>query len=85
MKTLHTAAQWETANINNYVFLKMYFSLEEAGKVILVEGKVTCLKKIISPKGNRYMAMWKRVRWNASGHCYMGTHNMRKRDFDIHF
>lgn len=73
---------WEECKPYGVEFIHVFYT-NKSGEVRKVKGTVTVMKSK-SINGKRTKVPGKRkVYWDGYGRCYVGTHNMRKRNFDI--
>lgn len=73
---------WEECKPYGVEFIHVFYT-NKSGEVRKVKGTVTVMKSM-SINGKRTKVPGKRkVYWDGYGRCYVGTHNMRKRNFDI--
>jgi len=74
---------WEKVRPSWATFEHFFYNSNH--EVVKVKGKITVpMRKNVA--GNRSMTVGTRdVRWNRDGQCFVGTHNVRNRNYDIHF
>lgn len=73
---------WEQMKPNGIEFTHVYYT-KKSGEVRKVKGTVTVMKSTLVNGIRKMVPGIKKVRWDGYGRCYVGTHNMRKRAFDI--
>lgn len=73
---------WEKANTAEHVFNHIFFT-DKSKQVRKVTGTVKIMRKKLVNGIYRNVECEKKVRWDGYGHCFVGTHNLRLRDFDI--
>lgn len=79
---LFPIAIWEQAKPDIIEFDKIFFT-EKSREVRKVCGTVNLMKKQLVNGELKYIQVKKKARWDGFGRCWMGTHNLRKRDYDI--
>ena len=62
-----------------------HFFYNSHGEVSKVKGKITVMKSVCMCGQKTTTQGTRDVRWDGLGRCYVGTHNVRNRDYDIHF
>ncbi|MDC7147572.1 MULTISPECIES: hypothetical protein [Bacteroides] len=73
---------WEKYKPSGVDFTHVFYT-DKSGEVRKVKGTITVMKSALV-NGKRTRVPGKRkVYWDGYGRCYVGTHNMRKRNFDI--
>lgn len=73
---------WELARPNGVEYAHVFYT-NKSGEVRKVKGTVTIMKRKFVNGQKKLVPGTKKVRWDGFGRCYVGTHNVRKRDFDI--
>lgn len=73
---------WELVKPYGIEFTHVYYT-KKSGEVRKVKGTVSILKSTFINGEKKLVPGIKKVRWDGFGRCYVGTHNMRKRTFDI--
>lgn len=81
---LHPAQAWEAARPGHIIY-DHFFYKESTREVRKVTGRIKIVKRI--PINGRLVKKdcYRKARWDGSGHCYLGTHNIRSRQSDIMF
>lgn len=80
---LRKTADWEKVRPTWAKYEHIFYNSNH--EVIKVKGKIAVLM-ITYVAGKRSTTVGTRdVRWNGEGQCFVGTHNVRNRKYDIHF
>lgn len=79
---LYTIREWELAQPEGVSFSR-FFLTDHSGEVRKVTGAIRVLKRKLVNGVMCRIPTNRRVFWDGYGHCYAGTHNIRKRDYDI--
>lgn len=74
--------EWELAKPYGVEFTHVYYT-KKSGEVRKIKGTISIMKITFVNGQKKIVPGTKKVRWNGFGHCYIGTHSMRKRAFDI--
>lgn len=80
---LRKTLDWEAARPDWAVFQQFFYT--DSGLVRKVKGKVQCLKTVVVAGIRQRVPGTRDVRWDGFGKCWVGTHNQRKRQYDISF
>ena len=80
---LRRTPDWEKARPSWATFEHFFYNSNH--EVTKVKGKIAVLVvRLVA--GRRSMTVRTRdVRWNEEGQCFVGTHNVRNRNYDIRF
>lgn len=73
---------WENAKPDGFEFNHIYYT-KNSGEVRKVHGTVTVMKSALVNGVRKRVPGTKKIRWDGFGKCYVGTHNIRKREYDI--
>lgn len=79
---LYKIQDWEKAKPEEVSFSR-FFLTERSGEVRKVIGTIRILKKKLVNGLITRVPSTRRALWDGFGRCYVGTHNLRKRDYDI--
>lgn len=81
---LHPTQAWEAARPGHIIY-DHFFYKKHTDEVRKVTGRIKIVKRI--PINGRLVKKdcYRKARWDGSGHCYLGTHNIRSRQSDIVF
>lgn len=79
---LYTIREWELAQPEGVSFFR-FFLTDHSGEVRKVTGAIRVLKRKLVNGVMCRIPTNRRVFWDGYGRCYAGTHNIRKRDYDI--
>ncbi|MGL4853567.1 MAG: hypothetical protein ACRC3Z_13195 [Phocaeicola sp.] len=82
MNELYTVAAWEAANTDQHTFTHFYYC-DNGKEIRKVKGTVQTMQKKEVDGVRKWVLADRKVRWDHRGRCTMGTHNIRKRQFDI--
>lgn len=73
---------WEHAKPQGIEFTHVYYT-KKSKEVRKVKGTITVMKKVFQNGERKTVPGTKRVQWDGFGRCYVGTHSIRKRKYDI--
>lgn len=79
---LYTTSEWEAAKPVNVSFSRFVYTAR-SGEVRKVYGKITVMKPVVSNGVRKLVRRDRKAQWDGYGHCSVGTHNFRKRRYDI--
>lgn len=79
---LHTTFDWEVARPANVSYSHFYYT-KRSGEVRKVHGMITVMRYITENGVRKLVRCARKARWDGYGRCYIGTHNMRKRRYDV--
>ena len=80
---LRRTPDWEKVRPSWATFEHFFYNSNH--EVTKVKGKIT-VPMVMCVAGNKSMTVGTRdVRWNGEGQCFVGTHNVRNRKYDIRF
>lgn len=79
---LYSITKWEEKKPEGVEFTHIYLT-DKSNEVRKAHGNITVLKKVFANGKRSLVKGIKKARWDGYGRCYVGTHNIRKRDFDI--
>lgn len=79
---LYPTSIWEAARPAGIVY-DHFFYTKHSGEVRKVQGTVTVMRYIVVNGARKLVPCARRVRWDGYGYCFVGTHNLRKRRYDI--
>lgn len=80
---LYTTAEWEKNKPIDVDYTQFFYN--NKGKVTKVEGDILILKKKVTNGEKSNVPTKRKAYFDGFGRCYVGTHNTRKRMFDISF
>ena len=80
---LRKTLDWETARPQFASYEHFFYT--DTGLVIKVKGKITVVVSVCRCGQKTTTTMTRDVRWDGLGRCFVGTHNVRNRNYDIHF
>lgn len=83
-QTLHPINEWEDKRPNCVTFDQVLFT-EKSRMVRLVKGSISIQRKRTINGQKTYESTTRKAHWDGYGYCYVGTHNLRNRDYDIPF
>lgn len=73
---------WEQAKPDGIEFTHVYYT-KHSQEVRKVKGTITIMKKVFLNGERKTVPGIKKVHWDGFGRCYVGTHSIRKRKYDI--
>jgi hypothetical protein len=73
---------WELAKPKGIEYTHVYYT-KKSGEVRKVKGTITVMKSVFLNGERKNVPQTKNIRWDGFGKCYVGTHNIRKRIYDI--
>jgi hypothetical protein len=79
---LYTTATWEAAKPAGVSYSRFFYT-KNSGEVRKVYGTVTVMKHIVTNGVRKLVRCARKAKWDGYGHCSIGTHNYRKRRYDI--
>lgn len=79
---LYTIRDWERVQPGGVEY-SQFFLTEKSGEVRKVNGLVKVLKRRRINGQTVRTPSFRQVHWDGFGRCYVGTHNLRKREYDI--
>lgn len=80
---LRKTPDWEKARPERAVYEHFFYNSH--GEVRKVKGKITVVTSVCRCGQKTMTTMTRDVRWDGLGRCYVGIHNVRNRNYDIHF
>ncbi|WP_288154762.1 hypothetical protein [Phocaeicola sartorii] len=79
---LYTIREWEQAQPEGVSF-SWFFLTSHSGEVRKVTGTIRVSRRKLVNGVMCRIPTGRRAFWDGYGRCYAGTHNIRKRDYDI--
>lgn len=79
---LYTIKDWERVQPKGMTY-SQFFLTRRSGEVRKVKGSVRVLKKRMINGQLVWIPSCRKVHWDGFGRCYVGTHSLRKREYDI--
>lgn len=79
---LYCIEAWEQAKPHGIEYTHVYYT-KKSHEVRKVKGTITVMKSVFLNGERKTLPGTKNVRWDGFGRCYVGTHSMRKRKYDI--
>lgn len=79
---LYIIKDWERVQPKGMTY-SQFFLTRRSGEVRKVKGSVKILKKRIINGQPVCAPGFRQVHWDGFGRCYVGTHSLRKREYDI--
>lgn len=80
---LRKTADWEAVRPDWAIYEHFFYN--SAKEVHKVKGKIRIVDSIRLCGKKETVTRTRDVRWDGLGRCFVGTHNIRKRQYDIHF
>lgn len=80
---LRRTPDWEKARPDWAVFEHFFYNSNQ--EVTKVKGKITVPVRTCVAGRRSITVRTRDVRWNEEGQCFVGTHNVRNRKYDIRF
>ena len=80
---LRRTPDWEKVRPSWAVFEHFFYNSNQ--EVTKVKGKITVPVRTCVAGRRSITVYTSDVRWNGEGQCFVGTHNVRNRNYDIRF
>ena len=82
MNRLYKIEAWERLKPDNIRYDRIFYTAK-SGEIRKVKGVIFTMKASLVNGVRKNVPHDRKVYWDGYGRCYVGTHNLRKRQYDI--